>query len=66
MNAATGKATLSGGAIPAAGSCTVKFDVIAARPNTYLFANADIDVAANTITDDQGVTNNLNQLAVSA
>lgn len=49
--------TLSGGTIPAGGNCTIKFDIIAAQPNTPYFANAPVSVPAGAITDSQGVTN---------
>jgi uncharacterized repeat protein (TIGR01451 family) len=49
--------TLSGGSIAASGNCTIKFDIIAAQPNTYFLANALVSVVAGTVTDSQGVTN---------
>ncbi|TCO37662.1 putative repeat protein (TIGR01451 family) [Dokdonella fugitiva] len=57
VNAAAGTATLSGGTIPANGNCTIKFDMIAAQPNVYFFANAGITMPVGTITDDQGISN---------
>jgi uncharacterized repeat protein (TIGR01451 family) len=48
----TGTATLTGGTIPAAGSCTVTLTITSA-----LVATVNVNLVANTITDDQGVTN---------
>ncbi len=54
---AAASATLAGGTLPANASCTVKFDVIAANPNTLANANATNTIAANALITAQGVTN---------
>ena len=50
-------ATLSGGTIPANGSCTIKFDVVAVNPNIYVDGNVADTIAANALVTAQGVTN---------
>ena len=50
-------ATLSGGTIPANGSCTIKFDVVASNPNAYVDGNVTNSIAANALTTTQGVGN---------
>jgi uncharacterized repeat protein (TIGR01451 family) len=49
--------TLTGGTIPANGSCSVQFDVIAAQPNAYYYGNGVISVPVGGITDNEGITN---------
>ena len=50
-------ATLSNGTIPAAGNCTIKFDVVASNPNAYVDGNVTNSIAANALTTTQGVGN---------
>ncbi|HEY8242246.1 MAG TPA: IPTL-CTERM sorting domain-containing protein [Casimicrobiaceae bacterium] len=50
---------LAGGSIPANGSCTVTFGVIAAAPNTAANGNVQNTIPAGDITTFEGVTNPL-------
>jgi uncharacterized repeat protein (TIGR01451 family) len=50
-------AALSGGTIPANGSCNFTFPVIAAPVTTAMNANATNSIAASALTTTQGVTN---------
>lgn len=50
-------ATLSGGTIPANGSCTIKFDVVAVNPNVYVDGNVANTVPIGALATAQGVTN---------
>ncbi|MEN5180820.1 hypothetical protein ABE501_13690, partial [Comamonas testosteroni] len=49
--------TLTGGSIPANGSCTIRFDVIQTPSNTPLWTSVNVNVAANNITTAEGLTN---------
>ncbi|MEN5181362.1 hypothetical protein ABE501_16460, partial [Comamonas testosteroni] len=49
--------TLAAGTIPANGSCSISFDVIAATPNNIFWGSANLNIAANNITTAQGITN---------
>ena len=51
-------AALANGTIPANGSCTIRFDVVAANPNAYVDGNVANSIAANALTTAQGVRNN--------
>ena len=57
VNVGATSLTLSGGSIPASGTCTIKFDIIAAQPNVLYVSSAALNVAAGSVTDDQGITN---------
>ena len=50
-------ATLTGGTIPANGSCTIKFDVVAANPNVYVDGNVANTIPIGALSTTQGVTN---------
>ncbi len=50
-------ASLAGGTIPASGSCTVTFGVVASNPNAFVNGNVTNSIAANALTTAQGVTN---------
>ncbi|MEO8674409.1 MAG: hypothetical protein ABI569_02455 [Casimicrobiaceae bacterium] len=50
-------ASLSGGTIPANGSCVIRFDVVAANPNVYVDANVTNTIPASALSTAQGVTN---------
>jgi hypothetical protein len=58
LNAGAGTGTLSGGTIPASGSCTITFDDIAAQPNIFFYGSANVTIPASNITSSQGITNN--------
>jgi uncharacterized repeat protein (TIGR01451 family) len=57
--AATNPATiaLSGGTIPASGSCTLAVDVVARNPNALVNGNQTNTVNAGSLSTTQGVTN---------
>ena len=59
LTATAGAATasLAGGTVPASGSCTVTFGVVAATPNAAFNANVQNVLAAGSITTFEGVTN---------
>ena len=50
-------ASLAAGTIPAAGSCTVKFDVVASAPNAVANGNVTNTIGAGAVTTAQGVVN---------
>jgi len=57
LNAGAGTGTLSGGTIPANGSCTIQFNIVAATPNNAFANQASIQIATGNLTSTQGVTN---------
>lgn len=58
LNTAAGTGTLSGGTIPANGSCTIRFDIVESAPNTATYTTSSISIAASNLTSAQGITNN--------
>src|SRR5262249_54265959 len=56
-NAGTTSASFAGGTIPANGSCTVKFDVVASAPNAFVNANVTNTIASGGVTTNEGVIN---------
>ncbi|WP_257385962.1 DUF11 domain-containing protein [Tahibacter caeni] len=65
LNTAAGTGTLSGGTIPANGSCTITFDIVEAAPNTATNTTSSISIAASNLTSAQGITNNAISGAIS-
>jgi uncharacterized repeat protein (TIGR01451 family) len=57
--ASPNRVALAGGSIPANGSCTVTFGVIAAAPNAAANGNVQNTIPAGDITTFEGVTNPL-------
>jgi len=57
VSTGVGSASLAGATIPANASCIVRFDIVAANPNSVTNANATNTIAAGALTTAQGVTN---------
>ncbi|MDO5624576.1 MAG: hypothetical protein Q4G71_07805 [Pseudomonadota bacterium] len=57
LRAAGRAARVTGGTIPALGSCTLTFNVTPVDPNAYLSANLDNTIAVGGVTADNGGRN---------
>lgn len=57
LGTSTTSVTMSGGSIPANGSCYIEVDIVARNPTSATNADVTISVAANNLVTDQKVTN---------